>query len=273
MTERCTHTCIPNDTTSLFAVRCARCRHRGGNRKVLQTPPSDRVSRLPQADRRRDAGRPGCAPRDGQLCHAQDAEDQGLAGVPSSTGMSTSRRHRPHGSTRSNAGSPNSRASNFSAAPTGPPPNLKPTSSPPPRRTTKTPSPTTGPNLPTRSSPPSDASARKQRGELQIQVTSDREGKSDGACRRVADHKLGKAGRDNLSRAPDGRKARTNKIQAAAFAREWACRFACNKLCDDDVAERDPGELRYRAGLAVLSRTISSNDNIFRYISSPTRRL
>src|SRR3546814_18988184 len=49
---------------------------------MLQAPSGDRVPRLPQADRRPDAQGAGRPPRDGQLCHPQDAEGQGMACPP-----------------------------------------------------------------------------------------------------------------------------------------------------------------------------------------------
>jgi hypothetical protein len=78
--ERRTHTYVRNGTTSLFAAldiatgavigKCYK-RHRA-------TEFLDFLKRIDAADARR-AGRP---PRDGQLCHPQDAQDQGLARPP-----------------------------------------------------------------------------------------------------------------------------------------------------------------------------------------------
>src|SRR3546814_361155 len=65
-----------------FPVRGARHRHRCRHRQVLQAASGDRVSRLSEADRCRDAQGAGRPPRDGQLCDPQDAEDQGMASTP-----------------------------------------------------------------------------------------------------------------------------------------------------------------------------------------------
>ena len=61
---------------------------------------------------------------------------------------------------RSNAGLPSLRESNCDAAFTPESTNRKPTSAPSSRATTNTPSPTNGPSLPTKFSPPSNASAK-----------------------------------------------------------------------------------------------------------------
>ncbi len=121
VSERRTHTYIRNGNTSLFAAFDIATGAMIG--KVLQAPPGDRVSRLPQADRRRDARWAERSPRDGQLRHSQDAWIKAWRAVR--IGMSISHGHRRHGSIRSNAGSRNSPVSNFSAVSIGPPPILE----------------------------------------------------------------------------------------------------------------------------------------------------
>ena len=70
------------------------------------------------------------------------------------------RRRRP-GSIRLSAGSRSLRESNCNAASTLRPTNWKPTYAPSSSGTTRTLNPTSGPNLPTKSSPPSNASAKR----------------------------------------------------------------------------------------------------------------
>ena len=75
--------------------------------------------------------------------------------------MRISRQHPPPGSTRSNAGSPNSPARSSGAASIPRPVSSKPISAPSSSATMKTPGPISGSNPPTRFSPPSSDSARR----------------------------------------------------------------------------------------------------------------
>jgi hypothetical protein len=142
-------------------VRGARHCHRCRDRKMLQAPSGDRIPRLSQADQRcnaQGAGRPPCY---GQLCDAQDADDQGLARTSPALACSLhtntapsinqverwfaelTRKQLQRGVHRSTA-ELEADITTFIAA------------------HNENQNPTNGSNPPTRSSPPSNASAKKQ---------------------------------------------------------------------------------------------------------------
>jgi hypothetical protein len=76
--ERRTHNYVRHD----LAVRRARRRIGLRHRQMLQATPGSRVLGLPQEDRRSRRRRARRPYHHGQLCHPQDAQDQGVARPP-----------------------------------------------------------------------------------------------------------------------------------------------------------------------------------------------
>ena len=143
---RCCRAC-PSGAHTTTSVRCSVDVATGPSSE--QTPPGQGVPRLPEGDRPARPRGAGPPHRHGQLRHPQDRGGQGLAGRRAHWHVHC----RPPlpGSIRSNAGSPNSVAARRGPAIEA---DIRPSSN----NTTKTRSPSNGPNPPTTSSPPSNAS-------------------------------------------------------------------------------------------------------------------
>ena len=158
--ERRTHSYIRHGTTSLFAAldiasgfvigKCYK-RHRA----------AEFLDFLKQIDAQVPE-RPRRPHYHGQLRHPQNRRRSKTGWRDGLITMCISRQHRRRGSIRSSAGSPNSPASKSVAASIRQRSSSKQTSAPSSSGTMKIPSRIDGPNPPMKSSPPSNASARKQ---------------------------------------------------------------------------------------------------------------